>query len=55
MNEALVDALSDKISARVAGRVHDEVMHSISTNLVPTITNVTVQTSRQVAGEIQQQ
>lgn len=55
MNEALVDALSDKVSARVASRVHDQVMHSLSTNLVPTITNVTVQTSRQVAGEIQQQ
>lgn len=55
MNEALVDALSDKVGARVAARVHDEVMHNLSTNLIPTITNLTVQTSHQVAGEIQQQ
>ena len=55
MNEALVDALSDKIGARVAGRVHDEVMHDLTNNLIPTITNVTVQASHRVAGEIQQQ
>lgn len=54
MNEAVVDALSDKIGARVASRIHDEVMHNLSTNLVPTITNVTVQATHRVAGEIQQ-
>lgn len=55
MNEALVEALSDKIGARVAARVHEEMMHNLSANLVPAITNVTVQASRRVAGEMQQQ